>query len=148
MGGGEGETETKCNIDKPKSGQHSSGHWQWAPAECRLAPRDETRLAASRLFSGIGLAFNQSRPAKQINNQSQSHQLCGETTSASSTVHCPLSPVRLSYHSVDSTFFSIFIYSFPPSPSLLLSLLGRHFETTHNSIDVNHFNWRHLSVAC
>lgn len=86
-----------------------------------LAPRDETSRAASRLFSGIGLAFNQSRPAKQINNQSQSHQLCGETTSASSTVHCPLSPVRLSYHSVDSTFFSIFIYSFPPSP-LSLSL--------------------------
>lgn len=125
MGGGEGETETKCNIDKPKSGQHSSGHWQWAPAECASGAerRDETRRGESILFSGIGLAFNQSRPAKQINNQSQSHQLCGETTSASSTVHCPLSPVRLSYHSVDSTFFCIFIYSFPPlRPAPLPSL--------------------------
>lgn len=146
---GEGKGKPKRNVilisQKAVNTQADTGNGP--RRNVRLAPRDETKLAASRLFSGIGLAFNQSRPAKQINNQSQSHQLCGETTSASSTVHCPLSPVRLSYHSVDSTFFSIFIYSFPPSP-LSLSLLGRHFETTHNSIDVNHFNWRHLSVAC
>lgn len=154
-GGGTGlstnKTKPKRNVilisQKAVNTQADTGNGSWR--NVRLAPRDETRQAESRLFSGIGLAFNQSRPAKQINNQSQSHQLCGETTSASSTVHCRLFACLIT---ASTQHFSVYLFIvfrlFARPLSHSLSLLERHFEATHNSIDVNHFNWRHLSVAC
>lgn len=92
MGGG--ETETKCNIDKPKSGQHSSGHWQWAPAEC--ASGAERRDEASRVETFFGDWFGfQSKQASKTNKQSISITSIMRRNNFS-LVHCPLSIVACS----------------------------------------------------
>lgn len=120
-GGGTGlstnKTKPKRNVilisQKAVNTQADTGNG--SRRNVRLAPRDETRQAESRLFSGIGLAFNQSRPAKQINNQSQSHQLCGETTSASSTVHCRLFACLIT---ASTQHFSVYLFIVFRPPSL------------------------------
>lgn len=76
----------------------------------------------------ISIKSNHWMGGKQINNQSQSHQLCAETT-------CELS--KPSYHRV----FRLF-----PLPARW-TLFFRLYIFYLFYRDVNHFNWRHLNES-
>lgn len=121
MGGG--ETETKCNIDKPKSGQHSSGHWQWAPAEC--ASGAERRDESSRVETFFGDWFGfQSKQASKTNKQSISITSIMRRNNFS-LVHCPLSTVHCRLFAclitASTQHFSLYLFIVSPL-SLSLSL--------------------------